>query len=65
MLGTVRAPSGAILRKEIIMGTVLVLAVLLVVVGLIVRGMVRDRKQGKSSCGGDCASCHGGCSHKC
>lgn len=46
------------------MGTVLVLAVLLVVVGLIVRGMVRDRKQGKSSCGGDCASCHGGCSHK-
>lgn len=65
MLGTVRAPSGSILRKEIIMGTVLVLAVLLVVVGLIVRGMVRDRKQGKSSCGGDCASCHGGCSHKC
>ena len=47
------------------MGTVLVLAVLLVVVGLIVRGMVRDRKQGKSSCGGDCASCRGGCSHKC
>lgn len=47
------------------MGTVLVLVVLLVVVGLIVRGMVRDRKQGKSSCGGDCASCHGGCSHKC
>ena len=65
MLGTVRRPSGAILRKEIIMGTVLVLDVLLVVVGLIVRGMVRDRKQGKSSCGGDCASCHGGCSHKC
>ena len=47
------------------MGTVLVLAVLLVVVGLIVRGMVRDRKQGKSSWGGGCASCHGGCSHKC
>ena len=38
------------------MGTVLVLAVLLVVVGLIVRGMVKDRKQGKTSCGGDCAS---------
>ena len=47
------------------MGTVLVLAVLLVVVGMIVRGMVRDRKQGKSYCGGDCAFCHGGCSHKC
>ena len=54
------------------MGTVLVLAVLLAVVGLIIRGMVKDRRQGKSSCGGDCASCggdcascHGGCSHKC
>ena len=45
------------------MGTVLVLAVLLVVVGLIVRGMVRDRKQGKSSCGCGCAGCamHGSC----
>ena len=43
----------------------IMLAVLLVVVGLIVRGMIKDRKQGKSSCGGDCASCHGGCSHKC
>lgn len=47
------------------MGTVLVLAVLLAVVGLIIRGMVKDRRQGKSTCGDDCASCHGGCSHKC
>lgn len=52
-------------RFEFFMGTVLVLAVLLAVVGLIIRGMVKDRRQGKSSCGGDCASCHGGCSHKC
>lgn len=65
MLGTVHRPQRLYSEKGIIMGTVLVLAVLLVVVGLIVRGMVRDRKQGKSSCGGDCASCHGGCSHKC
>ena len=24
----------------------------------------RDRKQGKHTCGGNCASCHGGCSCK-
>ena len=32
------------------------------VVGLIVRGMIRDRKAGRSSCGGscaDCGACHG------
>ena len=46
------------------MGTVLVLAVLAVIVGLIVRGMVKDRRQGKHACGGDCANCHGGCSCK-
>ena len=45
------------------MGTVIVLAVLVVIVGLIVAGMARDKKNGKHSCGGDCSSC-GGCSHK-
>lgn len=30
------------------MGTILVLAALAVIVGLIIRGMVRDRKNGKS-----------------
>ena len=66
MLGTARRPRRFYFRKGLIfMGTVLVLAVLLAVVGLIIRGMVKDRRQGKSSCGGDCASCHGGCSHKC
>jgi len=32
------------------------------VVGLILRGMIRDRKAGKSACGGscaDCGACHG------
>ncbi len=42
------------------MGTMAVLAGLMGVVFLIVRGMVRDKKQGKSSCGGDCSKC-GGC----
>ena len=66
MLGTASRPQWVYFQKGLIfMGTVLVLAVLLAVVGLIIRGMVKDRRQGKSSCGGDCASCHGGCSHKC
>ena len=41
--------------------TILVSLVLLAVVILIVRGMIRDKKQGKSSCGGNCASCGGCC----
>ena len=34
------------------------------IVGLLIRGMIRDRKAGKRSCGGNCASCGacGGCS---
>ena len=46
-------------------GTIAVGLVLLAVVILIVRIMMRDKKQGKSSCGGNCASCGGGCAcHK-
>ncbi len=41
---------------------VLILAVA-ALLGLIVRGMVRDRKAGKSSCGGSCADC--GVCHGC
>ncbi len=41
------------------MGTIITGAVLLVIVGLIVRSMVRDKKSGKSSCGGDCGHCNG------
>ena len=42
---------------------VLVAAVALLV-ALLIRGMVRDKKAGKSACGGNCASCGacGGCS---
>lgn len=40
------------------MGTVVVGAVLVGVVALIVRSMVKDKKNGKSlQCGGDCAHC--------
>lgn len=41
------------------MGTVIVLVVLGAVVALIVRGIVKDKKSGKSSCGGDCSKCKG------
>ena len=46
------------------MGTVLVLTLLVLAVGFIIRSLIRDRKQGKHTCGGNCANCHGGCSHK-
>lgn len=38
-------------------------AVLALAVGLAIRGMIRDKKAGKSSCGCDCATCGacGGC----
>ncbi len=44
-------------------GTILVCIVLLVVVGLIVKKIVDDKKQGRSSCGNNCSHCamHGQC----
>ena len=42
------------------MGTVVTGAVVVVIVGLIIRSMVRDKKNGKSlQCGGDCSQCGG------
>ena len=41
------------------MGTVLVLIILGAIVAIIVRRMMRDKKNGKSSCGGDCSRCKG------
>ena len=37
--------------------TILISAVLLLIVIAIIRSMVRDKKQGKSSCGANCAHC--------
>ena len=47
-------------------GTILISLVLLAVVALITRSMMRDKKQGKSSCGGNCAGCAacGACHNK-
>ena len=46
------------------MGTVLVGTVLAGIVALIIRSMIRDKKNGKSiQCGGDCKYCGGHCRH--
>lgn len=44
------------------LGTIAVVLVLAVVVTLIVKKMVADKRAGRSSCGGNCSSCHG-CRH--
>ena len=48
------------------LGTILVSAVLLVIVIAIVRYLIRQKKQGRSSCGCNCAHCvmHGECHGK-
>lgn len=48
---------------ESILGTLVVFLILLVVVGAIIWSMVKDKKNGKSSCGGNCSACGGNC-HK-
>lgn len=36
---------------------IVLILVIAAVIGLILRGMIRDRKAGKSPCGGSCADC--------
>ncbi|MBR0161240.1 MAG: FeoB-associated Cys-rich membrane protein [Oscillospiraceae bacterium] len=36
---------------------ILLIAVIALITGLLIRGMIRDKKAGKSSCGGNCADC--------
>ncbi len=40
---------------------IVLIAVLVLIVALLIRGMIRDRKAGACACGGSCAAC-GGCS---
>ena len=42
-------------------GSILVLAVIAVIVAAGIVKMIKDKKSGKSSCGGDCSSCGGAC----
>lgn len=47
------------------MATFIVGIVLLGIVAFIIRGMIRDKKNGKSiQCGGDCRHCGGHCSRE-
>ena len=39
------------------LGTILISIALIVLIVLIIRSMIRDKKMGKSTCGGSCASC--------
>lgn len=45
------------------LGTMLICAVVIVIVAWIVRSLVRQKRQGKSACGCNCAHCamHGAC----
>lgn len=40
-------------------GTIMVAAVVLALVGGIVWSMVKNHRQGKGSCGGECSKCRG------
>ncbi|MGM9607659.1 MAG: FeoB-associated Cys-rich membrane protein [Oscillospiraceae bacterium] len=44
-------------------GTVFICLILIAAVTLIIRSLIRQKKQGKSSCGNHCAHCamHGSC----
>ena len=39
------------------MATIIISVILVAIVALIIRGLIQDRKGGKSSCGGSCGSC--------
>lgn len=44
------------------MGTFIVGGLLLIIVAIIIRGMIHNKKNGKSvQCGNDCKHCGGGC----
>ena len=47
---------------EGVLGTTIVLVIVLILVGLAIASMIRDKKNGRSlSCGADCSRCGGAC----
>ena len=49
-----------LMEGVVVMGTAIVLIILLVVVSLVIRSIIKDKKNGKAiTCGGDCKNCHG------
>lgn len=58
-MNEVTAVMGAVFMNG---GTAIVGLILIVVVALVIKSMVRDKKNGKSlQCGGDCSKCGGHC----
>lgn len=43
------------------MGTVIVGTILAVIVIMIIYSMIKNKKRGKTQCGGDCSKCGGHC----
>ena len=42
-------------------GSIVVATILLIIVALIIRRLILDRKAGRHICGGSCGSCGGSC----
>lgn len=40
---------------------IVLVAAIVLLVALLVRGLIRDRKSGKPACGGSCGGCGGSC----
>lgn len=56
------AGCGLFEKKGVVsMGTFITLVVVVGLVGLAVRSMIKDKKSGKGSCGGNCGQCKGHC----
>ena len=43
------------------LGTIIICLVLVAIFALLIWSLIRDKKKGKSSCGGCCSSCAMGC----
>ena len=39
------------------LGTIMVTVLLVLIVAMIIRSMIKDKKQGKTTCGGNCGAC--------
>lgn len=42
-------------------GSIVVLVIIAALVAAVIAKMIKDKKDGKPSCGGDCSSCGGAC----
>lgn len=49
---------------EAVISSVIAGSILAIIVFLVIRKIINDRKSGKNSCGCDCSSCSGFCQNK-